>query len=72
VGARLRIGSGGEPAETAAIGGTGFEAEEPELLLALQLAERLDLYPPSPGSILQEYGTPAGAQSSSSLPPKSP
>ncbi|MBS7618344.1 hypothetical protein KEJ25_07065 [Candidatus Bathyarchaeota archaeon] len=39
---------------------TGFETDEPEVLLPASLAENLGLYPPTEGSKLEEYSVVGG------------
>lgn len=56
--------------ETPALVNTGFETEEPELLLPIKLAERLGLYPPPKGSEVGEYVTAAGPLVMLRLPSK--
>jgi predicted aspartyl protease len=34
---------------------TGFKTDEPEILLPKKLAEKMGLFPPASGSVLQEY-----------------
>ena len=51
---RIRIKSSRGEAETPALVNTGFETEEPEILLPVKLAEKLGLYPPNQGSVLEE------------------
>jgi len=57
---RIRLTSGNTKAETTALVNTGFEAEQPEILLPAKLAERLGLYPPPEGSLLEEYSVVGG------------
>lgn len=57
---KIRIRSSERESETSALVNTGFEAEQPEILLPAKLAEMLGLYPPKPGSILQEYSVVGG------------
>jgi len=57
---RIRIKSSTQEAETPALVNTGFETEEPEILLPVKLAEKLGLYPPNQGSVLEEYSVVGG------------
>ncbi len=57
---RIRIKSSRGEAETPALVNTGFETEEPEILLPVKLAEKLGLYPPNQGSMLEEYSVVGG------------
>jgi len=57
---RVRIRSSEMESETSALVNTGFEAEQPEILLPARLAEMLGLYPPKSGSLLQEYSVVGG------------
>jgi len=57
---RLRIKSAGKTVETTALVNTGFETEQPEILLPANLAEKLGLYPPAEGSTLEEYSVVGG------------
>lgn len=57
---RIRVRSGGGELETPALVSTGFETEQPEILLPVKLAEELGLYPPESGSVIQEYSVVGG------------
>ncbi|RLI41555.1 hypothetical protein DRO59_06635 [Candidatus Bathyarchaeota archaeon] len=57
---RIRIKSSKEEIETPALVNTGFETEQPEILLPVKLAEKLGLYPPDHGSMLEEYSVVGG------------
>jgi len=57
---RLRIRRGKREIESSALVNTGFEAEDPEILLPAKLAEELGLYPPGTGAIIQEYDVVGG------------
>lgn len=57
---RVRIRSSESESETSALVNTGFETEQPEILLPARLAETLGLYPPEPGSLLEEYSVVGG------------
>lgn len=56
----VRVKLGGRELVTSALVNTGFETEQPEILLPAKLAEALGLYPPRPGSLLQEYSVVGG------------
>ncbi len=56
----VKVKHGELEAETSALVNTGFETEQPEILLPLKLAERLGLHPPKLDSILQEYSVVGG------------
>ncbi|MBS7626805.1 hypothetical protein KEJ51_07215 [Candidatus Bathyarchaeota archaeon] len=57
---KIRINFDGKELETSALVNTGFETDQPEILLPARLAELLDLYPPKAGSLLQEYSVVGG------------
>jgi hypothetical protein len=57
---RVRIRSGERESETSALVNTGFETQQPEMLLPAGLAETLGLYPPKSGSLLEEYTVVGG------------
>jgi len=57
---KVRIKSSRGETETPALVNTGFETEQPEILLPVKLAEELGLYPPKRGSMLQEYSAVGG------------
>ena len=57
---RVRIRSSERESETSALVNTGFETEQPEILLPAGLAEMLGLYPPKSGSLLEEYSVVGG------------
>ncbi len=67
---RIRIRVNGIVQETAALVNTGFETEEPELLIPIKLAERFRLYPPPKGTQVAEYVTAAGPALMVRLPSK--
>jgi len=57
---RLKLTHNDREAETVALVNTGFETDEPEILLPLKLAEKLGLHPPPEGSSLEEYDVIGG------------
>jgi len=57
---KIRVKLNREEVETAALVNTGFETEQPEILLPVKLAERLGLYPPARNSTLEEYDVVGG------------
>ena len=57
---KIRIKSSREETETPALVNTAFETELPEILVPVKLAEKLGLYPPKRGSVLEEYGVVGG------------
>ena len=57
---KVRVKFDAKELETSALVNTGFETEQPEILLPARLAEALGIYPPKPGSILQEYSVVGG------------
>jgi predicted aspartyl protease len=50
---KIRVKLNREEVEAAALVNTGFETEQPEILLPVKLAERLGLYPPARNSTLE-------------------
>lgn len=62
---RVRIARAGRaPApeiETVAVANSGFEADDPEALVPVRLAQHLGLWPPPPGSRAERFESPAGA-----------
>jgi len=60
--ARVRLRSSGGEVVTVALASSGYEAEEPEIVLPVWVAERLGLYPRLPaGSEVREYRGVGGA-----------
>lgn len=57
---KIRIRSYQSEVETSALVNTGFETDEPEILLPANLAKDLGLYPPIEGSKLEEYSVVGG------------
>ncbi|ABL78697.1 hypothetical protein [Thermofilum pendens] len=57
---RLRVARGGVAVETPALANTGYEAETPQLLVPVRLAQELGLWPPGPGVEETEYETAGG------------
>ncbi len=57
---KIRVKSNHGEVETPALVNTGFETDEPEILLPASLAENLGLYPPAEGSKLEEYSVVGG------------
>ncbi|MEM3382233.1 MAG: hypothetical protein QXQ11_08775 [Candidatus Bathyarchaeia archaeon] len=57
---KIKVKFGGKELETSALVNTGFETDQPEILLPARLAEILGLYPPKARSILQEYSVVGG------------
>ncbi|MGC9020705.1 MAG: hypothetical protein ACP5KE_05800 [Candidatus Methanodesulfokora sp.] len=57
---RVRLLHENAEVETTALVNTGFEAEQPEILLPAKLAGKINLYPPPEGSLLEEYSTVGG------------
>ena len=53
--------------ETVAVANSGFEAEEPELLLPIRAAERLGLWPPPAGAHAAHFESPAASFSMTSV-----
>ncbi|MCC6023735.1 MAG: hypothetical protein LM600_03440 [Thaumarchaeota archaeon] len=57
---RLRARTSGEIIEASALVNSGFETESPQLLIPIELARRIALYPPPPTSTIIEVGTAGG------------
>lgn len=59
---KVRIGSSeGRSIETSALLNTGFETEEPQVILPTRAAEELGLWPQlPPGAVMRAFETPAG------------
>ena len=57
---KIKVKFGGRELETSALVNTGFETDQPEILLPARLAEIFGLYPPKAGSLLQEYSVVGG------------
>ncbi len=58
---RVRIRAGGErEVITTALVNTGFETEKPQVLIPLNLARALSLWPPPDNAYLVELGTAGG------------
>ncbi len=57
---RLKTGTSGEPIEVSALINSGFETDTPQLLIPVELARRLALYPPPATSTIIEVGTAGG------------
>ena len=57
---RLRIERDGNVIETSALANSGYEAETPQLLIPIRLAERLGLWPPKGEVYESEYETAGG------------
>ncbi|MEM1558129.1 MAG: hypothetical protein QXG12_06010 [Thermoproteota archaeon] len=57
---KIRVESHHVEVETPALVNTGFETDEPEILLPARLAENLGLYPPAEDSKLEEYSVVGG------------
>ena len=55
---RLRIRKGGREVTTSALVNTGFEADEPQLVVPLRLAEELQLL--SGGASIEDFSTAGG------------
>ena len=63
---RVKLKTGKGQVVTSALANTGFETEEPEVVLPLKVAELLGIYPsPPPGSTLEEYSAVGGPESQS-------
>jgi len=59
---RVKLKSHKEEIVTVALANSGFETEEPEVILPIGVAERLDVYPKLPsGSEIEEYKGVGGA-----------
>ncbi len=54
---RVRIVKGDRTVETVALANSGYEAETPQLLVPIKLAEELGLWPPVPGMEETEFET---------------
>ena len=53
---KVKLEVRGREVITSALANSGFEAEEPEVVLPLRVAEKLDLYPKLPsGTVVEEY-----------------
>jgi hypothetical protein len=58
---KLRIkAKNGKEVFSPALVNSGFETEKPQLLIPIQLAKLLDIWPPPPSAILTELGTAGG------------
>jgi hypothetical protein len=57
---RLKSKFSGETIEVSALINSGFETESPQLLIPMQLARRVTLYPPPPSSSIIDVGTAGG------------
>jgi len=57
---RIEIEAGKKKVQTVGLVNTGFETDEPEILLPRKLAEKMGLFPPASGSMLQEYEVVGG------------
>ena len=57
---RLRIERNGRCIETSALANSGYEAETPQLLIPIRLAEQLDLWPPRGAIEESEFDTAGG------------
>ena len=57
---RLRARASGEVIEVSALINSGFETDSPQLLIPMELARRLALYPPPITSSIIEIGTAGG------------
>jgi predicted aspartyl protease len=52
---RIEIEAREKKVQTVGLVNTGFETDEPEILLPKKLAEKMGLFPTASGSVLQEY-----------------
>ena len=53
---KVKLEVRGREVITSALANSDFEAEEPEVVLPLRVAEKLDLYPKLPsGTVVEEY-----------------
>ncbi|WP_460172737.1 hypothetical protein [Vulcanisaeta sp. JCM 14467] len=57
---RVRLRTGGKEVVTTALVNTGFETERPQVLIPLNLARALSLWPPPENAYLIELGTAGG------------
>ena len=57
---RLRIVRNGRIVETSVLANSGYEAETPQLLVPIKLAQLLELWPPGEGIEESEYETAGG------------
>ena len=57
---RVRLEVGELNVTTSALANSGFESEEPEVVLPLKVAERLNLYPRLPSGVIVEEYTSVG------------
>jgi len=57
---RLRITKNSKIVETSALANSGYEAETPQLLVPIKLAQLLGLWPPGRGIEESEYETAGG------------
>ena len=57
---RVRLRAGGKEVVTTALVNTGFETERPQVLIPLNLARALSLWPPLENAYLVEFGTAGG------------
>ncbi len=58
---RVRIGFGGKSVEAVALLNTGFEGDVPEILVPLDTAERLGVWPALPeGALVETYRSASG------------
>ena len=57
---RLRITKNSKIVETSALANSGYEAETPQLLVPIKLAQLLELWPPGRGVEESEYETAGG------------
>ena len=57
---RLRLRKGDKALETVALVNSGYEADSPQLLLPLNLARKLGLWPPQPEMIEATFETAGG------------
>lgn len=57
---RVRIESASAAVETAALANSGYEAETPQVMVPVQLARALGLWPPGEGFEETEYETAGG------------
>lgn len=57
---RLRITRNSKVVETAALANSGYEAETPQLLIPIKLAQELGLWPPREGFEESEFETAGG------------
>jgi len=57
---KVKLTSKNKTLETVTLINTGFETNQPEILLPIKLAEKLNIYPPKAGSTIQEYNVVGG------------